>query len=163
MKMFSNLNKRCKLIVWECAILFVCFIICGIQHSVATNAFQMLTNCIALLLPFWVISALEFICLYHESNSRKMVNAILIIAKTAVCIILYMISINWMWHESHWTPEDWAQIGIFGATIWNFLLNIGTSMVVGVFLVGDIVLVGVDVVWMIKKLAKHIQAKKQKA
>ena len=163
MKLFSNLNKRCKLIVWECAILLLFFVVCTIQDCVEDKEFRIMFNSSFIIYIFFISSVLQFVFAWKDSVWRKIANTVCVVVKILIILWLYFVTIHWMWHESHWTPEDWAQIGNFGTTIWGFLLSICTSMVVGVFLVGDLVLVGVDVVWMIKKLAKHIQAKKQKA
>ena len=154
--------RRRKFFVVQIIALVVSYILCTIQAGFNTGSFSPITPSTPIILACLFFAIFQLFFFWKEQLWRKIANILAVFGKMFFCIGLLPL-ITWIFHESHWTAEHWAQIGNFGANIWYCLFSIATSLVVYAFLFVDLVLVGVDVVWMVKKLAKHIQAKKQKA
>ena len=160
------MTQRSKLILVECAILAVFFLFCTVQltcFNIGEASASPVFPAEFLFLVFWGNSVFQFVLSLKETIFRKSANLFFVFTKVFLCVTLFLAFCPWMFNGQQWTASRWKEIGEFGSRIWYLLSSTSSTLLIGVFLVGDIVLVGVDVVWMIKKLAKHIQAKRQKA
>lgn len=157
-----SLNRQCKFLLWANVLALLCCILCTIQNCFRLGEIVFLSNVTFSVMSFLFFSVLQFIFAWKDSVWRKVGNLIALLGN-----LLFFF--NWLhlvfplFESSHWIASEWAQVGNFGADIWTCILNVATTFFVGACLIVELVLVGVDVVWMVKKLAKHIQAKKQKA
>ena len=158
-----GMNKRCAFVITQCVVLAVCSVICGFQTGLTNNTYIPLSNSTFVILPFLLFSFFQYFLQRKEHCWRKIVNGVLSIVKSTFCLYLSWFLIFPAFASTYWQPEFLAEIGNFSATIWFTILHCTTGIFLVLALVPELVLVGMDVVWMVKKLARHIQAKKQKA
>ena len=158
-------KKRFKFMLIEHAVLVGCWLIIFVQYffAKAQNQDFWAHTAWIVLVAFVFFSLAQYVATRNYSIMAKFANAMIVFVKTRICYLLF-IAVNFeLFTTRCWTPEQWAEIGNFGTEIWSYLLRAGTGIVLIAVTAIELVVVGVDIVGMVKKLAKHIQARRQKA
>lgn len=156
------MKKRCVLLVIEIAILAVFLLISAKAISCSTGSFIPSINHRPAILSFIAFSLAQ-LALYKETYWQRIANAVLFICKSILCIMACVILVYPVFRSSNLALLNPADLGDFGSYTWFTILTCTLGVLITLFLAIDLVFVGVDVVRMVKKLAKHFQAKRQKA